>query len=193
MALTLKSSFIDLQITEEELEEHVLAVIKARPSGAERRAAISYLRQIVQKDAQDIGYYRYLNARAKQILEERERLHTFDIRSVKHTDLFTVAVGVNYNTLLSVDNAEVIADGKTINSDIAITGDYASLHGIGEGSAVAENLICGRTVNGKLTVNASNVLIEGVQFKATAADLKTVSFTGASQNIVFRNCIYLLS
>ena len=188
MAITLKSSFIDKQLTEDELTDHVLEVIKARPSGAERRAAIAYLRQIVQKDARDIDHYRYLNARAKQILEERERLHTFDIRSAKHTNLFTTASGVDYNLLLSVDNSEVIADGQTIGSDLTISGDYASLHGIGEGSAVADNLVCGCTVNGKLVINASNVLIEGVEFKATASDLKTVSFTGASQNIVFRNC-----
>ena len=123
-------------------------------------------------------------------MEERERLHTFDIRSVKHSDLFTTAVGVDYNVLLAVDNAEVIADGQIISSDVSITGDYASLHGIGDGSAVAGNLSCGCTVNGKLTISASNALIEGVEFKATAADLKTVSFTGASQNIVFRNCIF---
>ena len=190
MAIILKSSFIDVHLTEDELEEHVLDVIKARPSGAERRAAIAYLRQIVHKDRRDIDHYRYLNARAKQILEERERLHTFDIRSVKHTDLFTTATGVDYNALLAANNAEVIADGQTISSDISITGDYASLHGIGEGSAVAGNLVCGCTVNGKLTIDASNILIEGIKFKATVADLKTVTFTGASQNIVFRNCIF---
>ena len=54
MAITLRDSFIDTRLTEDELKEHVLEVIKARPTGAERRSAIAYLRQIVQKDARDI-------------------------------------------------------------------------------------------------------------------------------------------
>ena len=99
MAITLRDSFIDVRITEDELKEHVLDVIKARPTGAERRSAIAYLRQIVQKDARDIAQFQYINARAKQVHEERERLHTFDIRSVKHASLFTTASNVNYATL----------------------------------------------------------------------------------------------
>ena len=123
MAITLRDSFIDTRLTEDELKEHVLEVIKARPTGAERRSAIAYLRQIVQKDARDIDHYRYINARAKQVLEERERLHTFDIRSAKHAGLFTTASNVNYNTLLATANAEVIADGQTIASGLSVTGN----------------------------------------------------------------------
>ena len=64
MAITLRDSFIDTRLTEDELKEHVLEVIKARPTGAERRSAIAYLRQIVQKDARDIDHYRYILPRA---------------------------------------------------------------------------------------------------------------------------------
>ena len=190
MAITLRDSFIDVRITEDELKEHVLDVIKARPTGAERRSAIAYLRQIVQKDARDIAQFQYINARAKQVLEERERLHTFDIRSAKHASLFTTASNVNYATLLASANAEVIADGQTIASGLSITGDNASLHGIGTGSAVDGTLVCGCTVNGTLSIDADGVLIEGVHFKAQdqAGDLKTVVFAGASQDVVFRNC-----
>ena len=161
MAITLRDSFIDVRITEDELKEHVLDVIKARPTGAERRSAIAYLRQIVQKDARDIAQFQYINARAKQVLEERERLHTFDIRSAKHASLFTTASNVNYATLLASANAEVIADGQTIASGLSITGDNASLHGIGTGSAVDGTLVCGCTVNGTLSIDADGVLIEG--------------------------------
>ena len=190
MAITLRDSFIDTRLTEDELKEHVLEVIKARPTGAERRSAIAYLRQIVQKDARDIDHYRYINARAKQVLEERERLHTFDIRSAKHAGLFTTASNVNYNTLLATANAEVIADGQTIASGLSVTGDNASLHGIGTGSAVGGTLVCGCTVNGGLSIDADGVLIEGVHFKAQDQPygLKTVVFAGASQDVVFRNC-----
>ena len=166
MAITLRDSFIDVRITEDELKEHVLDVIKARPTGAERRSAIAYLRQIVQKDARDIAQFQYINARAKQVLEERERLHTFDIRSAKHASLFTTASNVDYATLLAVANAEVIADGQTIASGLSITGDNASLHGIGTGSAVDGTLVCGCTVEGALSIDADGVLIEGVHFKA---------------------------
>ena len=190
MAITLRDSFIDVRITEDELKEHVLDVIKARPTGAERRSAIAYLRQIVHKDARDIAKFQYINARAKQVLEERERLHTFDIRAVKHASLFTTASNVNYNTLLASAGAEVIADGQTIASGLTVTGDNASLHGIGTGSAVDGTLVCGCTVNGRLSINADGVLIEGVHFKAQDQpyDIKTVVFAGASQDVVFRNC-----
>ena len=106
-AIPLRDSFIDVHLGEEEIEQHVLDVIKARPTGPERRAAIAYLRQIVASDARDIDHYRYINARARQVLEAREKLHHFDIRSEKHTDLFVTAVGVNYTALLAVANAEV--------------------------------------------------------------------------------------
>ena len=100
-AIPLRDSFIDVHLGEEEIE---------RPTGPERRAAIAYLRQIVASDARDIDHYRYINARARQVLEAREKLHHFDIRSEKHTDLFVTAVGVNYT--VAVANAEVIADGQ---------------------------------------------------------------------------------
>ena len=137
MALSLRDSFIDVHLGEDELKQHVLDVIKARPTGPERRAAIAYLRQIVHKDARDIDHYRYINARAKQVLEERERLHTFDIRAAKHASLFTTAAGVNYTSLLAVANAEVIADGQTLNQNLTVTGDNASFHGLGTGSALS--------------------------------------------------------
>ena len=59
MAIPLRDSFIDVHLDEDELEQHVLDVIKARPTGPERRAAISYLRQIVEKDSKDIAHFRY--------------------------------------------------------------------------------------------------------------------------------------
>ena len=133
MAIALRDSFIDVHLEEAELTQHVLDVIKARPTGPERRAAIAYLRQIVHRDADDIAHFRYINARARQVLEDREKLHTFDIRSAKHTDLFLPAVGVNYTTLLAVANAEVIADGQTLNQNLTVTGDNASFHGLGTG------------------------------------------------------------
>ena len=192
MALSLKDTFIDVRLGEEELEQHVLDVIKARPTGAERRAAISYLRQIVRKDAAKIDYYRYINARAKQLIEERDRLHTFDIRGDKHANLFVQATGVNYNTLLSVANAEVVADGQTIAGDVTVAGNNASLHGIGTGSAVGGTLVCGAIVQGKLTIQADGVVIEGVEFRQTAAQDTALSFVlqgGAPCNsITFRNC-----
>ena len=58
MAIPLRDSFIDVHLDEDELEQHVLDVIKARPTGPERRAAISYLRQIVEKDSKDIAHFR---------------------------------------------------------------------------------------------------------------------------------------
>ena len=58
MALTLRDSFIDVHLDEDEIKQHVLDVIKARPTGPERRAAIAYLRQIVHKDAEDIAHFR---------------------------------------------------------------------------------------------------------------------------------------
>ena len=187
-AIPLRDSFIDVHLGEEEIEQHVLDVIKARPTGPERRAAIAYLRQIVASDARDIDHYRYINARARQVLEAREKLHHFDIRSEKHTDLFVTAVGVNYTALLAVANAEVIADGQTLNQNLSVTGENASFHGIGTGSAVAGTLECGCIVNGRCIIDADGVLIEGVEFRAQVGDLKTVSFAGASQDIVFRNC-----
>ena len=130
MAITLRDSFIDVRITEDELKQHVLDVIKARPTGAERRSAIAYLRQIVHKDARDIERFQYINARAKQVLEERERLHTFDIRAAKHAGLFTTASNVNYATLLAVAGAEVIADGQTIALGFLLYGDHGFLHSL---------------------------------------------------------------
>ena len=76
MAIALRDSFIDVHLEEAELTQHVLDVIKARPTGPERRAAIAYLRQIVHRDADDIAHFRYINARARQVLEDREKLHT---------------------------------------------------------------------------------------------------------------------
>ena len=128
MAIPLRDSFIDVHLDEDELEQHVLDVIKARPTGPERRAAISYLRQIVEKDSKDIAHFRYINARARQVIEDREKLHTFDIRSAKHADLYLPAVGVNYTALLAVDNAEVIADGQTLNQNLTVIGNNASFH-----------------------------------------------------------------
>ena len=161
-AIPLRDSFIDVHLGEEEIEQHVLDVIKARPTGPERRAAIAYLRQIVASDARDIDHYRYINARARQVLEAREKLHHFDIRSEKHTDLFVTAVGVNYTALLAVANAEVIADGQTLNQNLSVTGENASFHGIGTGSAVGDTLVCVCTVNGSCIIDADGVLIECV-------------------------------
>ena len=128
------------------------------------------------------------------MLEDREQLHTFDVRGTKHANLFTVASGVDYKTPLTVANSEVIAEGATIVPDIGstrivISGDYVSLHGIGSGSAVDQTLQCGATVSGGLNVSGSNVLVEGVEFNAQAGGPDyTVIFTGAPSNIVFRNC-----
>ena len=105
--------------------------------------------------------------------------------------LFTVATGVDYLTPLTVANSEVIAEGATlvpVGTHLLITGDYVSLHGIGSGSAVDETLQCGCIVNGGLSVDADNVLVEGVEFRAQAGGLKTVEFEDDSQNITFRNC-----
>ena len=193
MAITLKETLLDLRLTEDDVEAHVLEIIQARPTGAERRAALSYVRQLVQRDESDLETYRALIARARIVLEDREALHTFDIRGTKLGSLFTVATGVDYLTPLTVANSEVIAEGATltpVGTHLLITGDYVSLHGIGSGSAVDETLECGCIVNGGLSVNADNVLIEGVEFRSqsVAGALKTVLFAGASQNITFRNC-----
>ena len=193
MAITLKDTLLDLQLTEDDVEAHVLEIIQARPTGAERRAALSYIRQLVQRDEDDLETYRALIARARIVLEDREALHTFDIRSTKLGSLFTVATGVDYLTPLTVANSEVIAEGATLTpispgTHLLITGDYVSLHGIGSGSAVDETLQCGCIVNGGLSVDADNVLVEGVEFRAQAGGLKTVEFEDDSQNITFRNC-----
>ena len=76
MAIALRDSFIDVHLEEAELTQHVLDVIKARPTGPERRAAIAYLRQIVHKDAEDIAHFRYINARARQVhlVDDRDDL-----------------------------------------------------------------------------------------------------------------------
>ena len=51
MAITLKSTLLDLGLTEDDIEAHVLEIIQARPTGAERRSALSYIRQLVQRGA----------------------------------------------------------------------------------------------------------------------------------------------
>ena len=191
MAITLKSTLLDLGLTEDDVEAHVLEIIQARPTGAERRSALSYIRQLVQRDEDDLEVYRALIARARSVLEDREVLHTFDIRGTKHANLFTVATGVDYETPLTVANSEVIAEGATIvpaggASRIVISANYVSLHGIGSGSAVDQTLQCGCIVNGGLSVSGSNVLVEGVDFKPVVD--YTVIFTGTPTNIVFRNC-----
>ena len=104
MAITLKSTLLDLGLTEDDVEAHVLEIIQARPTGAERRSALSYIRQLVQRDEDDLEIYRGLIARARSVLEDREVLHTFDIRGTKHANLFTVAAGVDYETPLTVAN-----------------------------------------------------------------------------------------
>ena len=114
MAITLKSTLLDLGLTEDDVEAHVLEIIQARPTGAERRSALSYIRQLVQRDEDDLEIYRGLIARARSVLEDREVLHTFDIRGTKHANLFTVATGVDYETPLTVANSEIIAEGATI-------------------------------------------------------------------------------
>ena len=96
MAIALKDTLLDLELTEDDVEEHVLQIIQARPTGAERRAALSYVRQLVQRDEQDLEQYRALIARARFVLEDREQLHTFDVRGAKHANLFTVASGVDW-------------------------------------------------------------------------------------------------
>ena len=138
MAITLKDTLLDLQLTEDDVEAHVLEIIQARPTGAERP-------QLVQRDESDLETYRALIARARIVLEDREALHTFDIRGTKLGSLFTVATGVDYLTPLTVANSEVIAEGATLTpvspgTHLLITGDYVSLHGIGSGSAVDETL-----------------------------------------------------
>ena len=125
------------------------------------------------------------------MLEDREILHTFEIRGTKHANLFTVATGVDYEPPLPVANSEVIAEGATIvpaggASRIVISANYVSLHGIGSGSAVDQTLQCGCIVSGGLSVSGSNVLVEGVHFKPVVD--YTVIFTGTPTNIVFRNC-----
>ena len=111
MAITLKNTLLDLRLSEDDVETHVLEIIQARPTGAERRAALSYVRQLVQRDEVDLEKYRALIARARDVLEDREALHTFDIRSTKLGSIFTVATGVDYLTPLTVANSEVIAEG----------------------------------------------------------------------------------
>ena len=108
MAITLKSTLLDLGLTEDDVEAHVLEIIQARPTGAERRSALSYIRQLVQRDEDDLEVYRALIARARSVLEDREILHTFDIRGTKHANLFTVATGVDYETPLTVANSEIM-------------------------------------------------------------------------------------
>jgi hypothetical protein len=193
MAITLKDTLLDLRLTEDDVEAHIREIIKARPTGAERRAAISYVRQLVQRDEADLGTYRALLARARAVLEERQDQHSFDIRDTKLGSLFTTASNVDYKAPLLISNSEVIAEGVTITptgTHLIVIGDYVSLHGIGTGRAVDETLECGCIVNGGLSIDADNVLIEGVEFKsqAGAGALKTVLFAGASQNVTFRNC-----
>ena len=164
MAIALKSTLLDLGLTEDDVEAHVLEIIQARPTGAERRSALSYIRQLVQRDEDDLevpGAHRA----ARSVLEDREILHTFDIRGTKHANLFTVATGVDYETPLTVANSEIIAEGATIvpaggASRIVISANYVSLHGIGSGSAVDQTLQCGCIVSGGLSVSGSNVLVE---------------------------------
>ena len=127
------------------------------------------------------------------VLDERLQQHTFDIRDTKLGSLFTTASNVDYEAPLLISNSEVIAEGATISpasTHLIVTGDYVSLHGIGTGRAVDKTLECGCIVNGGLSIDADNVLIEGVEFKAQAGagSLKTVLFAGASQNVTFRNC-----
>ena len=41
MAIALKDTLLDLELSEDDVEAHVLQIIQARPTGAERRAALS--------------------------------------------------------------------------------------------------------------------------------------------------------
>ena len=136
MSIVTKETFIGEK--EADVRTHILDVIKARPTGDERRAGIAYLRQIVAADQRLLREYKSVNAEARRILEDRENEHRFDIRPTKH-GIFTVATNVNYQTLLAADNAEIVADGVAINTGmLTIAGDYASLTGSGPGRRLVE-------------------------------------------------------
>ena len=114
MAITLKDTLLDLRLTEDDVEAHIREIIKARPTGAERRAAISYVQQLVQRDEAALDTSARLLQRARAVLDERLVQHTFDIRDTKLGSLFTTASNVDYEAPLLISNSEVIAEGATI-------------------------------------------------------------------------------
>lgn len=81
--------------------------------------------------------------------------------------------------------------GLTVSADMVIVGDNIVFDGIsGGGSAVADTLLPGTTLTGKLVITGNNITIRGVKFLNTSAEM-TISFAGPSSNLKLIDCEFV--
>ena len=194
MPQTIHSSFQDL--SEADFTTYAQVLVDGYPSSEQRKQALAYLQHINSADKQTLDAER--TATAKKRIERQKRqtiidgmieAHAFDF--TRQSSLFTAQTtsDAQIATLLTQDNAEVYIKGRTMTSDILISGDNVLLDGQGnEGSARTEALSNTASITGQVQISGSNVVIRGIDFTSTSDN--AISFTGACSNLKLEDCTF---
>ena len=181
-------------LTETDFATYADTLIAAYPTSAERKQALSYLNHVNSADKtaldteRDTLRTKRLAQRKKQIkIDSLIEQHAFDFS--RHTALFTpqTVTDAEILSLLTQNNKEVYIKGRSMTTDLLISGDNVLLDGhSNESSARTEALVNTATVTGQLQVNGNNVVIKGINFVSTGE--MALIFTGSCSNLTLEDC-----
>ena len=192
MSSAIHTSFQEL--TEEDFGAYADTLVEGHPSSSERKHALSYMQHINSADKAalntelDTLKTKRLAQRKKQTkIDSLIEQHAFDFS--RQSALFTpqVVTDSQVATLLTQDGQEVYIKGRSMTTDLLISGDNVLLDGQGnEGSARTEALVNTATVTGQLRVSGDNVVIRGVNFVSTGE--KALIFPTSCSNLTLEDC-----
>ena len=199
------TSFIDGKFddnsTAAKIQTWMQTVVDNHHDGTKKRQIMSYLAKLIENDENIIRNAQFKVSAAKHKMKalnaalEHPTAHVDDLLTT--LTLTDAQKDAAVRTLLTTDNSDSHPGALTFTSTLVVNGDNVHLTGADNGlgaRTLSGGLATTTIVEGGITLQGSNIVIKGIHFdnssSGTAVDFKCVSFTGATENVTFINCIF---
>ena len=199
------TSFIDGKFddnsTAAKIQTWMQTVVDNHHDGTKKRQIMSYLAKLIENDENIIRNAQFKVSAAKHKIKalnavlEHPSAHVDDLLTT--LTLTDAQKDAAVRTLLTTDNSDSHPGALTFTSTLVVNGDNVHLTGDDNGlgaRTLSGGLATTTIVEGGITLQGSNIVIKGIHFdnssSGTAVDFKCVSFTGATENVTFINCIF---
>ena len=199
------TSFIDGKFddnsTAAKIQTWMQTVVDNHHDGTKKRQIMSYLVKLIENDENITRNAQFKVSAAKHKLKalnsalEHPTAHVDDLLTT--LTLTDAQKDAAVRTLLTTDNSDSHPGALTFTSTLVVNGDNVHLTGDDNGlgaRTLSGGLATTTVVQGGISIQGSNIVIKGIHFdnssSGTAVDFKCVTFTGATENVTFVNCIF---
>ena len=181
-----------LGLSQTVMENYMQTLVTTYKHSSERRQALSFLQDLIEKDKAALRLSHTLLRAAEVKLRSLYSLVDHDA-PFESFFTYTPPTAAAFLSAMQTNDAALHVGGVNFSQNLVVNANNILIDGEGNsGSALTNALTCGSTVDGLLRLQGSNITIKGIKFKRTTAGTSRslVMFTGACSNLVFEDCIF---